>query len=60
MNCLLPVSRDIVFPHKTIRWDELIYTPDGIKRYRASPLKLKLDIKLKMWMLNIRSVNVYV
>jgi len=41
-----------------MRGDELIYPPDGVNRYRASPFKLKLDIKHKMLMLNIRSVNV--
>ena len=56
-NCV-PVSSDIVSPHKTIRGDELIYPPDGINRYRVSPIKLKLDIKHKMLLLNIRSVNV--
>jgi len=32
--------------------------PDGINQYRISPVKLKLDIKYKMVMLNICSVNV--
>jgi len=32
--------------------------PDGINRYKVSPLKLKLDIKHKMLMLNICSVNI--
>ena len=50
------MSRDIVSTRKTIQRDELIYPPDGINRYRVSPLKLKLDMKHKMLMLNIRSV----
>src|SRR6218665_3852432 len=53
-----PVSRDIVSPHKTIRGMNKSIPPDGINRYRVSPLKLKLHIKHKMLRLNIRSVNV--
>ena len=55
---LVPVSRDIVSPHKTIRGMNKSIPPDGIDRYRVSPLKLKLDVKHKMLMLNICSVNV--
>src|SRR6218665_1536402 len=53
-----PVSRDIVSFHKTIRGMNKSIPLDGISRYRVSPLKLKLDIKSKMLMLNICSVNV--
>jgi len=54
-----PVSRDIVSSHKSIRGDELIYPPGWNQPYSVSPLKLKLDIKHKMLMLHVRSVNVY-
>ena len=52
------VSGDIVSPHKTIRGMNKSILPDGINRYRASPLKLELDIKYKMLMINICSFNV--
>ena len=58
IHILRQVSRDIV---STIRLSGGInksIPPDGINRYRVSPLKLKLDIKHKMLMLNICSVNV--
>jgi len=40
----LPVFRDIVSPHKTIRGMNRSIPSDEIDRYRVSPLKLKLDI----------------
>jgi len=54
----MPVSRDIVSPHKTIRGMNKSIPPDGITQYMVSPLKIKLDITHKMLMLNICSVTV--
>ena len=36
-NVVVPVSRDIVSPHKTIRGMYKSIAPDGIDRYRVSP-----------------------
>ena len=50
--------RDIVSPIRLSGGMNKSIPPDGINRYRVSPLKLKLDIKHKMLMLNICNVNV--
>jgi len=48
-----PVSRDIVSPGRLSEEMNKSIPPDGINRYRVYPLKLKVDIKHKMLMLNI-------
>jgi len=54
----VPVSRDIVSPIRLFGGMNNSIPPDGSSRYRVSPLKLKLDIKHSLLMLNICSVNV--
>src|SRR6218665_175961 len=41
----LPVSRNIVSHHKTIRGVNKSIPPDGINRYTVSPLKTKIRLK---------------
>src|SRR6218665_4054559 len=48
---VMPVSRDIVSPIRLSGGMNKSMPPDGIDRYRVSPLKIKLDIKRKMLML---------
>jgi len=53
LGACMQVFRDIVSPHKTTRGMNKSIPPDEINRYGVSPLKLKLDIKHKMLIINI-------